>query len=198
MVTVDTTQDPLSLWAYQVTADAVRVHHAVQKESELAELLMLLNREVKPRTVLEIGSDLGGSLYAWSQLPSVERMYAVTLPPPDGYQADYHGAEVILGDSHDPETAMRLHKASGLLVYDFIYIDADHSAQGSAQDMDHYGIRSRLLTVLHDIVVHPQFPDCRVHETWGKFKSTLREGGPEAREIVHEPRTWGGYGLIRW
>lgn len=177
---------------------AVHIHHAVQKASELAELLTLLDREVRPRTVLEIGSDLGGSLYAWGALPSVERVYAVTLPAPMNYRLEPHGATVVYGDSHDPDTNRRLHEASDLLVYDFVYIDGDHTARGSRDDLVQYGIPSRSLTVLHDIVVHPRFPDCRVHETWNQFKSTIREGGPRVSEIVHEPRDWGGYGLIRW
>lgn len=192
-----TAEDRVSEKWMAVAGLAVHTHHAVQKASELAELLTLLDRQVKPRSVLEIGSDLGGSLYAWSRLPSVERVYAVTLPAPQNYRLEPHGATVIYGDSHDLNTSGRLHEASGL-TWDFVYIDGDHSAKGSAQDMAWYGLRSRFLTVLHDIVVHPQFPDCRVYETWNDFKRTLRPGGPRVSEIVHEPRTWGGYGLIWW
>lgn len=177
---------------------AVDTHHAVQKASELAELLTLLANEIRPRTVLEIGSDLGGSLYAWSRLPSVERVYAVTLPPPPGYDhmTDYHGAHVIVGDSHSMTTARQVWEAIPPPGPDVVYIDGDHSNAGCTQDIKMYGLMGRQLMVLHDIVVHPQFPSCRVHEVWAVLRSW--RGTMQFSEIVHEPRTWGGFGLIRW
>lgn len=181
-----------------VAETAVHKHNAVQKVSELAQLLTLLDKEIKPRVVLEVGSDLGGSLYAWSCLPSVERVYAVTLPPPDGYTADYHGADVVLGDSHQRETVDRLLDRLENRSVDFLFIDGDHSAAGVRRDLHAFLSLVRReggLVVLHDIVVHPQFPDCRVHEVWAELQ-TYR---PTSQfEIMHEPSTWGGFGMIRW
>ena len=46
---------------------AVREHGAIQKEQELASFLALL-ADQPPEVVVEIGSDAGGTLWAWQQV----------------------------------------------------------------------------------------------------------------------------------
>src|SRR2546422_11695055 len=98
--------DRMTFSPFKVAREAVEVHGAIQKVGELAGLLALL-ADHAPEVVLEVGSDAGGTLWAWQQLPSVRRVLAVDLPQAgfhSGRRLDSHGVEVVYGDSHDPAT----------------------------------------------------------------------------------------------
>lgn len=182
----------------QVAREAVEVHGALQKPNELAGLLALLVDEA-PRVVVEIGSDAGGTLWAWRQLPSVEYVVAVSLPAAgfhSGRPLDRHGAIVIEGDSHDPDVAALL--AAVLLdpacdwPADFLLIDGDHTYDGVRQDFEMYApmVRTGGLVGFHDICPHPGMPEVEVNRFW-------RDLSGDREEIVTDPVTWGGIGLLR-
>jgi predicted O-methyltransferase YrrM len=61
----------------RIAREAVREHHAIQQEQELAVLVDLVDR-ISPRFIAEIGCDAGGTLFAWRSLCNA--VYGITLP----------------------------------------------------------------------------------------------------------------------
>ena len=70
-----------------------------------------------------------------------------------------YAAKEITGDSHDPEVV----KSVG--VFDFVFIDGDHTYDGVSADYKNY--RGRKITGFHDIANGKQF----VPQFWGEIIS---------------------------
>ena len=119
----------------ELAHQAVTAHLCRQDETELAALLTLVAAE-HPRLIVEIGCDVGGSLYAWRGLGA--RVVGVSLGPEDSQWARVidHGATVIEGDSHDPAVQAKLAAELDGQAPDFFFIDGDHSAAGCRQDWE--------------------------------------------------------------
>ena len=178
----------------QTARTAVLDHGALQKPGELAGLLALL-LDAAPQVVVEIGSDAGGTLWAWQQLPSVRRIISVDLPGGEfssGRELNTHGAELVLGDSHDPGTLAELVDLLGGDEVDFLLIDGDHTYEGVKADFEMYSplVRDGGLVVLHDICPHPYNPEVGVRQLFLELSSFERD------EIVVDPATWGGIGVL--
>jgi len=181
--------------SFAIATRARSVFRAMQDETELAELLDLLHDEVKPKTIVEIGCAFGGSLYAWSELPSVERVIGLTLPERkyDG-RLKNHGAEIIYGDSTDLETQSKLVAALGDTIPDFFFIDGDHRTVYAKSDlifacsvMDYQG-----LIGIHDINLYQYHPeDGAVQDLWSEVK-TLFPTTEIANVVGEDP----GIGLV--
>jgi predicted O-methyltransferase YrrM len=177
-----------------VARAAVREHGALQKEGELAGLLSLL-ADLAPQVVVEVGCDAGGTLWAWQQLPSVRRLLGVELPGA-GYSSGKplvdHGAEVVYGDSHEQRTVEVLADLLGGDRVDFLFIDGDHTYQGVKRDFELYSplVRPDGVIAFHDVCHHPGQPDVGVDILW-------RQLGGAKEEIVTDPPTWGGIGVLR-
>jgi len=180
----------------EVAQDAVSRHRALQKPAELAGLLELV-APANPKLVIEVGSDGGGTLWAWAQLGA--DVVAVTLrdgPYASGSPLVAHGATVVDGDSHALATWLRLDGELAGRQADLLFIDGDHSYEGACQDVMAYSqfVRPGGLIALHDICRNPGKPDVGVWRAWEELRGLARS---EAREIVAEPRTWGGIGVIQ-
>ena len=115
---------------------AVERHHAGQDPWEMGMLLGIVSRVVKPRLILEIGSDRGGSLYGWAAIGA--QVVAVTLPETrDFLERDHtYGAEMIYGNSHDDDMADRIREVLDGRQPDMAFIDGDHSEGGCRADLD--------------------------------------------------------------
>lgn len=183
----------MTLNPLKTAVEAVQIHGALQKPGELAGLLALL-ADAAPEVVLEIGSDAGGTLWAWRQLPSVRRVLAVNLPGAgyhSGRELDSHDAELVIGDSHDPDTLAELTDLLGGDAVDFLLIDGDHTYEGVKQDFVMYAplVRDGGLVVFHDICPHPYNPEVGVRKFWLELSG-------DRDEIVTDPATWGGVGVL--
>lgn len=180
-------------WA-AVAQDAVASHHAVQKPAELAGLLELA-AERRVRLVLEIGSDGGGTIWAWRQLPA--EVLAVSLPSgpfSSGESLRPHGATVISGDSHALGTWLQVREVLAGRLVDLLFIDADHTVDGVTRDLMAYVglVRPGGLVALHDIVPHPGKPEVGVWQVWKQLA-----GAPRV-EFVTGPawRVGAGIGVL--
>lgn len=174
---------------------AVVEHGAIQKEAELASFLALL-ADQPPQVVVEIGSDAGGTLWAWQQL-GARRVIGVDQPRgpySSGHLLNEHGAEVIYGDSHDPATLKALTERLGDDVVDMLFIDGDHTYQGVRSDFEMYSplVRPSGIIGFHDICHHPHHPDVGVDMLWRQLGN-----GAWKDEIITDPPTWGGIGVLR-
>jgi predicted O-methyltransferase YrrM len=182
----------------KIAHTAVAEHGALQKPAELAGFLALV-MDLHPQVVVEIGSDVGGTLWAWQQL-GARRVIGVDLPNAKFSSGCYamrksndleaHGSEVVYGDSHDTETLQRLVDLLGDDEIDLLFIDGDHTYDGVEQDFYMYGplVRPGGIIGLHDICNHGR-PDVQVDQWW----RTLRV---PKEEIITDPPTWGGIGVI--
>jgi cephalosporin hydroxylase len=177
-----------------IASQAIDTHDAIQKGGELTGFLALL-MDLRPlEVIVEIGSDAGGTLWAWQQLGA--RVIGVDKPGAgfnSGLALNDHGCEIVYGDSHDPLTRQAL---LGLLKgrpVDVLFIDGDHSYNGVRADYEMYAplVRAGGVIGLHDICDHPRVPQCKVKAFWDSLDV------PGKEEIVTEPRTWMGIGVIR-
>jgi len=180
----------------RIAREAVETFGALQKVGELAGLLALLV-DHEPQVVVEIGSDHGGTLWAWQQLPSVRRVLAVDLPLGgfhSGRSLDTHGVEVVYGDSHKDETLAELADLLADDRVDLLFIDGDHTFEGVRSDFVMYSplVRPGGLVGFHDILTHPNMPYVAVDILW---RQLAQERLP-LEEIITDPPTWGGIGVL--
>lgn len=137
------------------------------------ELRRALDRVValKPKVIVELGCDRGGTLYAWRQV--CERVYGITLErnaDSAGAACETHGAVVLLSDTHEAAALKWLeHSLDGAPV-DVLVVDGDHHYRGVVADVRMYGplVRPGGLILLHD-VLPTRFAGVRVWQLWGQL-----------------------------
>lgn len=119
-------------------------------------------------TVLEIGSLFGGTLWYWSRLPDLAR--CVTIDQPSDWEQVAAGVREarptwpgffpaadfldLQADSKATATAAAVDDWLGSELFDFAFIDGDHSYDGVADDFAiwRHRIRSGGLVAFHDTV----------------------------------------------
>src|SRR2546423_1792120 len=112
--------------ALAVATEAGNRWGALQKPGELAALLGMVG---PASVVVEVGCDRGGTLWAFRQTGA--RVFGVTAAQGKGLFGTgepllTHGAQVVIGDSHDADTLYRLAALLGGREVDLLFIDADH------------------------------------------------------------------------
>lgn len=175
-----------------------------QVRSEILELLKILG-QIKPKTVLEIGTLEGGSLFLFTRVASPDAIIiSVDLPPAQflfklrtplykTFVSKSQQLHLIRKDSHDKAT---LEKVKGILngrKIDFLFIDGDHTYEGVKKDFEIYAplVTQNGIIALHDIV--PQ-PSCEVNRFWDEIKSQY-----EHVEIIEDRKqNKAGIGLIKY
>lgn len=180
-----------------IAAEAVAKWHANQDPVEAAQMLALIP---PGGTVVEVGCDRGGMLWAYAQA-GAGRVIGLDLPAAgwgSGLACDPHGAEMIVGDSQAIATRDRLYAALGSQTVDLLFIDADHTEAGVRRDYELYGgIVQRGHIAFHDIYSHALFPDLQVDRLWWEIR---RDHPDRTSEIVNRARPWGhgmGIGVLR-
>ena len=135
--------------ARDLATAAVR-HYAQQDVSELAQALIEASA-IGPKTILEIGSADGGSLYAWRGIAT--HVLAITVDEPE-YSVDPHGAKVGTFDSHTEAARAWLAEQLDDEAIDVLFIDGDHTAAGVAADYADYApfVQPGGLIFIHDVV----------------------------------------------
>lgn len=184
----------------------------IQVRSELRAMLGMLER-TPPRTVLEIGTAFGGTLFLLTRVSSPEAtLISVDLPVEDlavdqparfgggnyaprkrlyqSFARDQQRVVFLSADSHSPRTLAKIrHELSGREL-DFLFLDGDHSADGVRRDFEMYAplVRDGGIIALHDIVDGPGEDVGGVPEFWRSLRHL------DTTELV-EDREQGGYGL---
>jgi predicted O-methyltransferase YrrM len=185
---------------------------AVQKISELSPLISLLKRR-RLRTVVEIGTHRGGTLYAWCRIAQPDAMI-VSIDLPGGpfgggytlkelkrlrrYAKKRQSLHFFRKDSQKLVTKKALtNKLKGRMI-DFLMIDGDHRYTGVKRDWLLYSplVKENGIIAFHDILFHPKVRKCRVHRLWTEIKSRFRH----IEFIDHDDDRgwgqWGGIGVI--
>ncbi len=139
------------------------------------ERVLKIYEKLNPRTVLEIGSDEGGSLYQFMKYSLPGCIFISVDKAPRGNQW-YQWAEkfqhqlyVVIGDS---TLSVTIDSVESIVAeIDFLFIDGHHGYKSVKQDFFNYGplVRSDGIIILHDII-HKEYG---VHKFW---KELCREG----------------------
>lgn len=163
---------------------------------EITELYRTVT-DLKPKTVLEIGTFKGGTLYMWCQAAADDAtVVAVDYPMgewthPFSWRRRFfyrHFAKspgqhlhFIGADSHAPSTLERVKAALRGRQVDFLFIDGDHSYAGVKQDFEMYAplVAKGGVIAFHDIQVRPQLPQIQVYKFWREIKDQYR-----SREVI--------------
>jgi predicted O-methyltransferase YrrM len=190
--------------AFGFAFEGVRIA-PMQIPREIARLL----REVetrRPRTVLEIGTANGGSLYLFCEAAAPDaHLVSVDLPGGlfgGGYEATREPLyasfarpeqqlDLLRADSHDSATKKRVEELVGGRGVDFLFIDGDHSREGVENDYLAYAplVRSGGAIALHDVHPGPSSLVGGVPDFWDELKATV-----EHEEFV-DSETQEGYGI---
>jgi predicted O-methyltransferase YrrM len=187
---------------------------AIQKKEELRPFISFLRKQTL-RTVVEIGTFRGGTLWVWCQLAEPDALIVSIDLPGGEFGGGYDDAQAQLlqsyaradqrlvlmrADSHLPATRDELLAALGGRSVDFLFIDADHTYEGIKQDYEMYAslVRRGGIVAFHDILPDPLMERCKVDVFWHELK---RQGMGEFKEFVdrHAPlhgRVAGGIGAL--
>jgi predicted O-methyltransferase YrrM len=189
---------------YELRAGDVAIA-PMQVSSEIEELLRRVQAE-RPRTVLEVGTASGGSLFLFTRV-AADDATIVSIDLPGGkfgggypalrkrlYSAFARPSQrlhLVRADSHDPATRMEVEQTLGGRPIDFLFVDGDHSLEGVRADFDLYLplVRDGGLVAIHDIVPGSRDLVGGVPDFWREVKEQY--GG---EEIVADSDQ-GGYGI---
>jgi cephalosporin hydroxylase len=183
---------------------------ALQEPAELSQLLRLLEQH-ELRTVIEIGTYSGGTLYCWCRLAEPDALI-VSIDLPGGvfgggctperveemklwFPQERQQLHLLPKDSHERSTLEEVESLLGETKVDFLFIDGDHTYEGVKQDFELYSplVKTGGLIAFHDIVEAPEYPASRVWALWAELKGAYRHA-----EFTIE-RTIGGAGIgVLW
>jgi predicted O-methyltransferase YrrM len=203
----------MALTNTQISAKAIVDHAALQRHAELVRLVGIVRRQ-RPRTVVEIGTHNGGTLYAWCQCAAKDALIVSIDLPGGPFGGGYtngsipvlkafarpHQTVVLLqADSHLQSTLAKLlailvdHDRDGI---DFLFIDGDHTYDGVRADFEDYApaVSAGGLIALHDIAPYPELPECQVERFWDE---QIRGRGHRTHEFIHPGPLLGcGIGVV--
>lgn len=148
--------------------DAVGLHGANLDDWETDQLVCWLGHHGMPKTMVEIGSDRGGSLWLWRQLGMA--VWAVTMDTRGVRQLDPHGATIVLGDSTSGPVRAELEQLLGGRQPDAVFVDGGHDYETAAADI---GWALRLapdgLVLVHDVSRRLNRPECETWMAWLEY-----------------------------
>ena len=177
----------------------------IQVEEELASLLGDVRR-LNPRTVVEIGTSMGGTLYLWTRLARPDAtIISVDLPGGQfggGYSPlrtpiyrrfarERQKLHLLRADSHEKATLEQVKALIGEAQIDFLFIDGDHTYEGVLKDWEMYSplVRSGGLVVFHDVAGN--YGTTQVKRFWDGIKVDYLY-----REYMVHPRGHYGIGVL--
>lgn len=180
----------------------------MQVRSEVRALCEIV-RAKRPKTIVEIGTAGGGTLFLWCRLADPSAIIiSVDLPGGryGGGYAKWRGRiyrafslpnqrlYLLRADSHDVSTQRRIEQILHGRRLDFLFIDGDHSLDGVSRDWEMYSplMARDGIVAFHDIVRHPPEQDCHVDKFWDYIKGRF----PHRELVEHRNQGWAGIGVI--
>jgi hypothetical protein len=181
----------------------------LQVSSELLRLLRIVE-QLRPRTVLEIGTANGGTLFPFCRLATRDALLISVDLPGGGFGPGYSAWRVPLyksfaspcqtlhlvrGDSHSDATFQTVTSLLNGRRVDLLFIDGDHTYEGVKCDFERYAplVPAGGLIAFHDISAHPASTGCEVSRLWRELKVKY-----EYEEFIEDPNQgWAGIGVIR-
>jgi predicted O-methyltransferase YrrM len=187
--------------AYAFAGAELRI---AQKPEEIRWLFDLV-RAQRPRVVLEIGLDLGGTFFLWSRAAAPDaHLLAIDIRPVGrlgmwssfslvrrGFAVGSQRVTLLMdSDSHSETTRQRIAALLNGHAVDFLFIHGDHSCDGVWQDFNMYSplVAPGGLIAFHDISQNPAERTKGVAQFWREFTV---EHETEERVVNDEP----GFGI---
>ena len=162
-----------------------------QVRSEIVQAANLVAQR-QPKTVVEIGTAHGGTLFLWCRLAHPEAT-VVSIDLPGGihgggypywksfiyrrFPVARQKLHLLRGDSHKPEMLASLKTLlPGDGKVDLLFIDGDHTYNGVKSDFEMYRslVRPGGIILFHDICVMAPELNCQVDVLWNELKQKLR------------------------
>ena len=160
-----------------------------QIKGEISQLMKILSK-LTPKTVLEIGTLNGGTLYLWTKAASPNAtIISIDLPggPFGGgylrwrvpfYKSFGSACQkiyLIRADSHSETTLRRVERILGGCKVDFLFIDGDHSYEGVKSDFQMYAklVKPGGIVAFHDILPGPPEWVGDVPKFWDEVKQNF-------------------------
>jgi predicted O-methyltransferase YrrM len=174
----------------------------LQVRSELIRLAKII-RDLNPRSLLEIGTFKGGTLFVLVRacqnnsviisvdLAALSPLRRTVLRTFGGRARKIH---FLTADSHSPDTFDSVSKTLQGSLLDVLFIDGDHSYAGVKRDFDMYAplVRRGGLVAFHDIAEHPPEAQCEVSLFWHEVRSRYKH-----LEIIEDrEQGWAGIGVL--
>jgi predicted O-methyltransferase YrrM len=193
-------------YAYSARPAAFKIA-PIQVRSELRNFLSFVEK-LKPRSVLEIGTGRGGTLFLLTRaaapdavLLSVDLSSVKDLrfgggdvsrrkPLFEAFALHSQRVHFLVGDSHAVETRECVEQVLAGAGVDLLFIDGDHTADGVTRDFELYRdlVRPGGVIAFHDIVDGKHEFVGGVPHFWRSIKT------PDALEFIADSRQ-GGYGI---
>jgi predicted O-methyltransferase YrrM len=159
----------------------------MQNPHEIKSLIEKV-QELKPKTILEVGTARGGTLFLFCQsAPKDAEIVSLDLPYgkngggfPRWKEPVYRlfarpeqHLKLLRANSHLQESREKVEHAVQDKKFDLIMIDADHSYDGVKRDFELYSplVSERGIVVLHDILPNRFDPEIHVHRLWGEISA---------------------------
>ena len=180
-----------------------------QIKSEIIKLLEIIRASL-PKTILEIGTLNGGTLFLFSRIANKDALLiSIDLPKVKfgNFQFDWRvplikrfslphqKLKLIRANSHKTSTLYQVKKLLDGKKLDFLFIDADHSYDGVKKDFEMYGplVKTGGIIAFHDIVPPSSDLTNTIHEFWKQIKNQFH-----AEEIIENVnQAAGGIGVIK-
>jgi predicted O-methyltransferase YrrM len=190
-------------------SDRSNVFHCMQVKEEIRGLAKIVG-ELRPASVLEVGTFRGGTLALWCRLAEASATICSVDLRGGEYGAGYpwwrgvaykrslpksdQRLELIRGDSKSMAIVSRVKELFPRGI-EFIFLDGDHTYEGAKADFDNYipMLAKGGVLAMHDIAAHPNMPSVKVDRLWSEIK--LRH---QTAEFIADPNQgWAGIGVVR-
>lgn len=173
-------------FAFQFRHNGIRFTPSQVRE-EITGFLKLL-ADHPPKTVLEIGTDKGGTFFLLARSARPDALIvSLDLPAGQGYAyptwreplyrsfaREQQRIELVRDDSHSPRTVEKIRRVLDGRPLDVLFIDGDHSYEGVKQDFEMYSplVAKGGLVAFHDIVDGVAVHVGGVPKYWSEIKSS--------------------------
>ena len=179
-----------------------------QIKSEIIGLAKLVANK-NPRTIVEIGTVHGGTLYIWSRINYDTPKIIVSIDLPGGpygggypkqkekFYSDFNTnntLHLIRADSHQASTKNILRDCLQGKKIDYLFLDGDHTYDGVRMDFNLYKefINDKGIVAFHDILPNKRHPECGVHEFWEEISREY-----ESKVFIDSyEQGWAGIGVL--
>jgi len=196
----------------KIAGAAIERKGATQKITEFISLLTLLKRR-KLKTIVEIGTAQGGTLYTWCKIADSDAVI-ISIDLPGGpfgggytlndtkkfrkYKRKNQQLYFLRKDSHTYKTRNALIEILDGRKIDLLFIDGDHRYKGVKKDFQLYSplVKQNGLIIFHDILYHPKVPECKVNKFWNEIKRKFKNAAFIDKEDDRGWGQWGGIGVI--
>jgi predicted O-methyltransferase YrrM len=177
----------------------------IQVEDEITALVTDV-RTLRPRTIIEIGTSMGGTLYLWTRFAAPDAII-ISIDLPRGkfgggysplriplyrlFARERQRVHLLRCDSHSADTLLTVRELLEGNPVDFLFIDGDHTYDGVRKDWENYGalVRPGGLMALHD--VGKNYDDTEVKRFWDEVKGRF-----QYREYLAHPSGFYGIGSL--